>query len=105
MTKRYTSLLAVALSLAACDGDREAAARMFAEQADRCLLAVRDHGARFEASRECLPLRSLSMAYINAGGGREESPTRHRLLYEQGRASAWAALAISRSGDPSLSLW
>jgi hypothetical protein len=73
--------------------------------AEHCLLDVRDKGLKYETSQNCQKLGGLSQTYINAGGQLPEEPVESQLIGEQAVRMAWAARAISASGDSSISLW
>jgi hypothetical protein len=77
----------------------EVLAKELSEAADQCLLDVRDNGLKFEFSRSCRSLGPIRLRYVQAGGRAVE------LLAETGRATAWTALAVSKTGDRYLKLW
>jgi hypothetical protein len=83
----------------------EALAKEFSSAADHCLLDVRDHRLKFESSRSCRSLGPIHLRYVEAGGRAPNTPCRVELLVETGRATAWIALAVSKTGDPSLNIW
>jgi hypothetical protein len=47
----------------------------------------------------------LAQQYIIAGGLKDSAPARADRIAESARARAWMALAISKTGDPNLSIW
>ena len=80
----------------------EQAAMKFRDEAERCLLDVRDHKLKYETSGSCQRLEAVSLAYIEAGGDQPETPVRMSLIAEQGRTMAWMARAISAGAPPLL---
>jgi hypothetical protein len=74
-------------------------------RAEKCLLDVRDHNLKYETSRNCKALGTLSQIYINAGGQLPDEPVETQLIAEQAVKMAWNAQAVSATGDPSISLW
>ena len=102
-------LIAATMSvLYACgsdDGRLELTAKALSTAADQCLLDVRDRKLKYETSSSCNSLRTLSLQHTEAGGFRSETPPRYALMAAEARATAWAARAISASGDPALSIW
>jgi len=110
--KQQCQLLATAMLLATvipgCSPSAsglEAMANQLSNAADQCLLDVRDKGLKYESSRNCRSLDTLHRRYEEGGGRLESTPCRAEKLAETARATAWIALAISKTGDPSLSLW
>jgi hypothetical protein len=93
--------------IAACEKRATLAdtANRLSNMADECLLDTRDRGLKYDSSDHCLQLGKLSFAYLNAGGGDPETPYRYEVTFHQARATAWAALAISHSGNTGLSIW
>jgi len=107
-------LLAVPVLLAGCSAAESIGltaknpikeANLLSAGAEKCLLDVRDHGLTYEKSPNCNALGVLSKAYIDAGGQLPDEPTESKLVGEQAVRMAWAARAISASGDPTISLW
>jgi hypothetical protein len=43
--------------------------------------------------------------YLDAGGGDPKTPLRYEIIFEQARATAWIALAVSYSGKPGIAIW
>ncbi len=98
-------MLASLFLLAGCSGnERESAALAFYGDAEQCLFNVRE-GAKFETSPNCRHLKTSSQRYINAGGQTKGEDEKSALIAERGRTMAWMALAISATGDPTISLW
>jgi hypothetical protein len=94
--------------LSACSSDQsklESLARQLHEAVDRCLSDVRDRGVKYESSQYCRALTKPAHQYIDAGGLREDAGCRADRIAENARARAWMALAVSKSGDPRLSIW
>jgi hypothetical protein len=103
------ALLILTMSLlAACssnDSRLESLARQLHEAVDRCVSDIRDRGAQYESSQYCRALTKPAKDYIEAGGLKEAAGCRADRIAENARARAWMALAISKSGDPRLSIW
>lgn len=83
----------------------ETAVTVFSKGADECLLDVRDRGLRYEASRNCAALKSLSLAYIDAGGTSPSEPSRIEVKGQSALAVAWSARAASCLGGGMNFLW
>ena len=99
--------VAVILGASGCRDSRrmELAAKALSKSADACLVAVRDHGAKYETCPDCTALSALSMQYIETGGFQDGVPAKIALIAEQARTSAWMARAQSISGNPRLAIW
>ena len=97
-------LVAVLLALCGCDDQSslERDAIKFRDEAERCLLDVRDGNLKYETSGSCQRLESVSLAYMEAGGDQPTTPARIAFIAEQGRTMAWMARAISAGAPPSL---
>jgi hypothetical protein len=80
----------------------EQAAIKFRDEAERCLLDVRDGKLKYETSNSCQSLEAFFFAYIEAGGDQPKTPVRFALIAEQGRTMAWMARAISAGAPPLL---
>jgi hypothetical protein len=103
-----TLMLPSAMLLSACSSDQsklEPLAKQLHEAVDRCLSDVRDRGVKYETSQYCRALTKPAQQYIEAGGLREDAGCRADRIAENARARAWMALAVSKSGDPRLSIW
>lgn len=88
------------------DGARlEATAKALSKAADECLLDARDRKLKHEASPSCNSLRTLSMQHTEAGGFGSDTPPKYALIAAEARATAWAARAVSASGNPAISIW
>jgi hypothetical protein len=101
-------LFLTVMLLSACSSDQsklESLAQQLHEAVDRCLSDVRDRGVKYEASQYCRALTKPAQQYIEAGGLREDAGCRADRIAENARARAWMALAVSKSGDPRLSIW
>jgi len=83
----------------------EATVTAFSKGADECLLDVRDRGLRYEASRNCAALKTLSLAYIEAGGTSPSEPSRIEAKGQSALAVAWSARAASCLGGGMNFLW
>ena len=73
--------------------------------ADRCVTDVLDRKVKYESSENCQLLGKLAHQYTAAGGLKNSAPSRADRIAESARARAWMALAISKTGDPNLSIW
>jgi hypothetical protein len=103
-----TKLSALLLLLTACSSESpqlESIANQLNDIANRCVSDVRDRGIKYETSDNCRALSRVAHAYINAGGLKDNAPSRADRIAERARARAWMALAISKTGDPNLSIW
>jgi hypothetical protein len=83
----------------------ELTANALSKSADECLLDVRDRGLKYETSSHCTSLKTLSMQHTEAGGFRSETPAKYALIAAEARATAWAARAVSASGNPAINIW
>jgi hypothetical protein len=101
-------LLAVMSLISACSS-RETQLDPIADQlsaaVNRCVIDVRDKGDKYETSENCRSLGEIAKQYIAAGGLKESAPCRADRLAESARARAWMAVAVSKSGDPNLTVW
>ena len=106
---KCAALLFLTMSLlSACsssDSTLEPLARELHDAVDRCLSDVRDRGVKYESSQYCRALTKVAQQYVEAGGLKEAAGCRADRIAENERARAWMALAISKSGDPRLSIW
>src|SRR5262249_493625 len=106
---KCVALLFLTMSLlSACssnDSKLESLARELHEAVDRCLSDVRDRGVKYESSQYCRALTKPAQQYIDAGRLREDAGCPPHRIAENARARAWMALAVSKSGDPRLSIW
>jgi hypothetical protein len=106
--KCVASLLLSMLLLSACSSDQsklEPLARELHNSVNRCLSDVRDRGVKYESSQHCRALTKVAQQYVEAGGLKDTAACRPDRIAENARARAWMALAISKSGDPRLSIW
>ena len=87
------------------DGRLELTAKALSKAADECLLDVRDRKLKYETSPNCNSLHTLSMQHTEAGGFRSDTPAKYALMAAEARATAWAARAVSASGNPAISIW
>ena len=102
------ALLAVALLISACSqktSQLESIAAQMSTAATRCVADVRDRKVKYESSENCRLLGRLAQTYIAAGGLKDSAPSRADRIAESARARAWMALAISKTGDPNLTIW
>jgi hypothetical protein len=102
------SLASVAVLMNGCelnDERLELTAKALRKAADECLLDVRDRRLKYEASPNCNSLRTLSMQHTEAGGFSLSTPPKYALIAAEARATAWAARAVSASGNPGISIW
>ncbi len=107
--KRIAPLVLLPLLISACSSDNasqlEAIAFQLSDAANRCLGDVRDHSTKYENSQHCRSLGRVAQRYIEAGGFKDSTPSRADRIAESARARAWMALAISKTGDPRLTIW
>jgi hypothetical protein len=100
--------LAVMSLMSACSS-RESQLDPIADQlsaaVNRCVIDVRDKGDKYETSENCRSLGEIAKQYVAAGGLKESAPCRADRLAESARARAWMAVAVSKSGDPNLTVW
>lgn len=85
----------------------EAAADVFLEGTNECILDVRDRGITYEKSANCALLEKLADAYLSAGGDapRGEEPS---VIYARGQEAIkymWMARAVSALGGGHHTLW
>jgi hypothetical protein len=105
---RLVPLLLLISLVSACsssDSRLETIAAQLSEAVNRCVIDVRDKTAKYETSQNCRSLGRIAQQYIEAGGLKENAPCRADRIAEAARARAWMALAVSKSGDPGLSIW
>jgi hypothetical protein len=105
---RIASLIFFASLTAACSSEPsqlEIIAHQLSDAANRCVADVRDRLVKYEDSENCRSLRRTAHQYISAGGLKDSAPIRADRIAESARAKAWMALAISKTGDPRLSIW
>lgn len=93
------TLIAASVLLAGCgnDAELERLAGVLNSAAEACVWTVRDSRTPYEMAPACRKLDALAEEYIRAGGGRNDEPTKHNLLFAQARLHAWMALAISNA--------
>src|ERR1700754_379875 len=72
---------------------------------NRCVVDVRDRRVTYEDSANCRSMGRIAQQYIDAGGFRDGAPCQADRIAESARAKAWMALAMSRTGNPNLSIW
>ena len=102
-------LLSLLLLIAACSSESSETLTLIANQlneaVNRCMVDVRDRQIKYESSENCRALSPIARQYISAGGLKDNAPARADRVAERARARAWMALAISKTGDPHLSIW
>ena len=101
-------LLSLLLLIAACSSESSelvSIANQLNEAVNRCMVDVRDRQIKYESSENCRALSPIARQYISAGGLKDNAPARADRVAERARARAWMALAISKTGDPHLSIW
>ena len=101
-------LLSLLLFIAACSSvssELDSIANQLNEAVNRCMVDVRDRQIKYESSENCRGLSPIARQYISAGGLKDNAPARADRVAERARARAWMALAISKTGDPHLSIW
>lgn len=107
-SKRLVPLLLLIPLMSACssgDSRLEAIANQLSDAVNRCVIDVRDKTAKYETSANCRSLGRIAQQYIDAGGLKESAPCRADRIAEAARARAWMAMAVSKSGDPGLTIW
>jgi hypothetical protein len=105
---RTALLLFIAAVIAACSpssSELESIANQLNDAANRCVTDVRDKSMKYETSEHCRSLGKIAQQYTNAGGLKDGAPHQADRIAERARARAWMALAISKSGDPGLTIW
>jgi hypothetical protein len=113
MTMRHagstTALLLLLLSfMSACSSSGsklESIASELTDAVNRCVVDVRDRRGSYEDSANCRSMGRIAQKYIDAGGFRDGAPCQADRIAESARAKAWMALAMSRTGNPNLSIW
>jgi hypothetical protein len=105
----YTPLLfSLLLLIAGCSSESselDSIANQLNDAVNRCMIDVRDRQIKYENSENCRGLSRIAHQYISAGGLKDNAPARADRIAERARARAWMALAISKTGDPHLSIW
>jgi hypothetical protein len=107
-SQRLLPLLLLMSLMSACsssDSHLEAIATQLSEAVNRCVIDVRDKTTKYETSQNCRSLGRIAQQYIDAGGLKESAPCRADRIAEAARARAWMAMAVSKSGDPGLTIW
>ena len=107
-SKSLVPLLLLISLMSACssaDSGLEAIANQLSDAVNRCVIDVRDKTSKYESSPNCRSLGRIAQQYIDAGGLKESAPCRADRIAEAARARAWMALAVSKSGDPGLTIW
>jgi hypothetical protein len=105
---RTAWLLLLVAVLPACSpspSQLESIAHQLGDAANRCVTDVRDRGVKYENSEHCKSLSKIAQEYTRAGGLKDGAPANADRIAERARARAWMALAISKSGDPGLTIW
>lgn len=72
---------------------------------ESCVLDVRDKRIKYEQSKNCNSLGPLSRQYIEAGGGKPDTPLEVETSFERARVQAWMALALSASNGEANRVW
>jgi hypothetical protein len=105
---RTALLLFTVLLVQACSqkpSELESIAIQLSDAANRCVIDVRDKGLKYESSDHCRSLGRIAQQYTSAGGLKDGAPPNADRIAERARARAWMALAISKSGEPGLTIW
>jgi hypothetical protein len=113
MTMRSATSTALLLflllpSMSACsssDSKLDSIAAQLTDAVNRCVVDVRDRRGTYEDSTNCRSMGRIAQQYIDAGGFTDGAPCRADRIAESARAKAWMALAMSRTGNPNLSIW
>ena len=82
-----------------------AIATQLSDAVNRCVIDVRDKTSKYETSPNYRSLGRIALQYIDAGGLKDSTACRADRIAEAARARAWMALAVSKSGDPGLTIW
>ncbi|MGA7525774.1 MAG: hypothetical protein WBW11_00880 [Pseudolabrys sp.] len=107
-SKRLVPLLLLLPLMSACssgDSRLEAIATQLSDAVNRCVIDVRDKTLKYETSPNCRSLGRIALQYIDAGGLKDSAACRADRIAEAARARAGMALAVSKSGDPGLTIW
>jgi hypothetical protein len=80
----------------------KATSKALLEASEKCVYEVRDQRLKYEMAPNCAALGALSSQYINAGGGRTDTPLEVEINFERARVHAWMARALSESREPGL---
>jgi hypothetical protein len=106
--KRVVPLLVLVSLTAACSAGKsqlESIAIQLNDAANRCVLDVRDRRVKYEDSTNCRSMGRIAQQYVDAGGFTDSAPCPADRIAQRARARAWMALAVSKAGDPNLSIW
>jgi len=89
------------------DAKLEATTGALSDSAEECLLSVRDHGTKYDATPACNALGALSMKYVQAThADLSGAPLKYRLAFSEAQHTAWMALAMSSScSGRGLAIW
>ena len=107
-SNRVAPLLLFMSLLSACssgESQLDTIAVQLRDAVNRCVLDVRDRGVKYENSTNCRSLGRIAQQYVASGGFKDSAPSRADRVAEGARARAWMALAVSKTGDPNLSIW
>ena len=96
--------LVLASTIAACS-HRDSQLDAIDAAVNGCVIDVRDKTSKYETSPNCRALSEIAKRYVAAGGLKQSAPCRADRIAESARARAWMALAVSKSGDPGLTIW
>lgn len=106
--KRLVPLLALVSLAAACSSSPsklESIAQQLSDAVNRCVLDVRDRRVKYEESTHCRSMGRIAQQYIEAGGFKDSAACPADRIAERARARAWMARAVSKTGDPNLTIW
>ncbi|MGA7488918.1 MAG: hypothetical protein WBW74_18510 [Xanthobacteraceae bacterium] len=101
-------LLLLICSMSACSPSEtklDPIAGQLRDAVNRCVLDVRDRRVKYEDSSNCRSMGRIAQQYVDAGGFTQSAPCHADRVAENARARAWMALAISKAGDPNLTIW
>jgi hypothetical protein len=107
MKQALVLALCISLLAAACshgDSQLDTIANELDTTVKRCVVDVQAKTS-YEISSHCRALSEIAKRYIAAGGLKQSAPCAADRIAESARARAWMALAISKSGDPTLAIW
>lgn len=76
------------------------------QTAELCLVEVRDRGMAYDSASSCRALSDLASRYIEAGGGKPDTPARYEVRFANAQRMAWVARATSAScGKEPMRIW
>lgn len=95
-------ILLLGCSISGPSEAQKATSKALRDASEKCVHDVRDRNIKYDRSPNCTSLGALSQQYIDAGGGRSDTPLEVEINFERARVHAWMARALSESREPSL---